>query len=140
MHRSYSREWMRFPLRQSVHQEAYFSGSALEENIGLCTPSIDEYVGEKLIQRSKEGREHYLDYSHVEYDFESRKVLSLNFVMRYGVIDRVKEILEIKYGKAQNESSTPGVSYWYGDKDGNAVILLKEMKPVTLSFLGKPKP
>ncbi len=102
---------------------------------GLCTPSIDEYVGEKIIRRSKDGPELYFDYSYVEYDLESKKVMSLNFVMRYGAIDRVREILEIKYGKAQKDPRSPGTSFWYGDKDGSARIHLSEREPRS-SFQG----
>lgn len=111
--------------------------SPKDENIGLCTPNIDEYVGEKIIQRSKDGREFYLNYSHVKYDLESKKVMGLTFVMRYGVLDRVREILEIKYGKAQQERHLPGVNYWYGDKDGHALIYLDETESRS-SFLGSP--
>ena len=111
----------------------FFKGGS-DENRGMCTPSIDEYAGEKIIQRGKDGREWYLSYSYVEYDLESNKVMGLNFVMRYGAIDRVREILESKYGKAQKDPKVPMTRYWYGDKDGNAFMYLDEWEPKS-SFL-----
>lgn len=114
----------------------FFKGRSFENN-GMCTPSVDEYAGEKIIQRGKDGRESYMSYSYVEYDLESNKVMSLNFVMRYGAIDRVREILESKYGKAQKDPAHPGISYWYGDKDGSAFMYLNEWEPKS-SFLGSP--
>ena len=125
------------PITSICTSGSIFFKDAVAGNVGLCTPSIDEYVGEKIIQRSKDGRESYLNYSYVEYDLESKKVMSLNFVMRYGVIDRVKEILESKYGKAQKDPRVSGTSYWYGDKDGSALMYLRESEPRS-SFLGSP--
>lgn len=125
------------PLASICKSGSIFFMHDFEGNIGLCTPSVDEYVGEKLIRRSKDGREFFSNYSHVEYDLESKKVMSINFVMGYDVFERVKEILEIKYGKAQKDSRAPDVSYWYGDKNGNALMYLGKSEPKS-SFLGSP--
>lgn len=125
------------PITSICSSGSIFFRGPFGGNLGLCTPNIDEYAGEKIIQRSEEGREFYLNYSHVEYDLESKKVAGLTFVMRYGVFDRVKEILEMRYGKAQIDVLSPGISYWYGDKDGEALMHLSENKP-RASFLGSP--
>jgi len=72
-----------------------------DDSFGVCALIVDEYAGEKIIQRSKDDGKFYLDYSHAQYDLESKKVMSINFVMRYGAFDRVSGILELKYGKAK---------------------------------------
>jgi hypothetical protein len=128
------------PITSICSSGSIFFKDGIDGNKGMCTPSIDEYAGEEIIQRSKDSREShlsYMEYSYVEYDLESKKVMSLNFVMRYGAIDRLREILESKYGKAQKDPRVPRIRYWYGDKNGNAFMYLEEWEPKS-SFLGSP--
>lgn len=101
----------------------------LIKSIMACALNMDEYAGEKLIKRSKSDNgdvPFYYNYSHAEYDLVTKKIINLHFVMRQGALDRVKEVLEAKYGKAQTDGTSPSVFYWYGDKDGSTFVYLTE--------------
>ena len=122
------------PITSICTSETIASGN---DSFGVCALSLDEYAGEKVIQRSKDDGKSYLDYSHAQFDLESKKVISLYFVMRYGAFDRVSEILELKYGKANKDGDSTNTYSWYGDKDRNALIRLVRYEPKA-SFMGQP--
>ncbi len=83
-----------------------------------------EYAGERLIHRG--GRNDVI-FSSVEYDPATRRVLDLTFAMSGESYDRVKQVLETKYGPPTKD----GPLYWYGDNEGASFIYLTKAHDTT---------